>query len=75
MSEHVGHLVEVTGTIIDEAAPKPDGAPAELSNPQSPPAQNPPTSAAPVQTERPKAEHTINVRTIRMIGENCSPKN
>lgn len=75
MSEHVGRMVEVTGTIIDEAAPKPSRAPAELGNPQTAPSaseQNPPRPSA-AQPAAPKAEHTLNVRSVRMIGENCTP--
>ena len=65
MSEHVGHTVEITGTLIDEAVPKPraeNAAPAEQS--AQPPSQQP----------APKSGHTMNVRTIKMIGESCAAR-
>jgi hypothetical protein len=76
MSEHVGHMVEITGTIIDEAGAQPSRPPAQLSNPQPMPPtseQNPPPPSAQPTRPAPKAEHTVNVRTIRMIGESCTP--
>ena len=65
MSEHVGHTVEITGTLIDEVAPrpKPDAA-APADQAAQPPSQQP----------APKSGHTMNVRTIKMIGENCTAR-
>jgi hypothetical protein len=64
MSEHVGHTVEITGTLIDEAVaaprPKAEAAPAEQ------------TAQPPSQQPAPKSEYTMNVRTIKMIGESCT---
>jgi hypothetical protein len=64
MSEHVDHTVEITGTLIDEAAPRPkaEAAPAE------------PTAQPPSQQPAPKSEYTMNVRTIKMIAESCTAR-
>ena len=65
MSEHVGHTVEITGTLIDEVAPKPKAdAAAPADQAAQPPSQQP----------APKSGHTMNVRTIKMIGENCTAR-
>jgi hypothetical protein len=75
LSEHVGRMVEVTGTIIDEAeAAARQSRVTPEQNPQAtPPAreQDPPRPSP--SAAQPKAEHTLNVRTVRMIGENCTP--
>ena len=62
MSEHVGHTVEITGTLVDEAAPRPK---AEADAPSA-------QSAQPPRQPAPKSGHTMNVRTIKLIGENCT---
>lgn len=82
MSEHVGHTVEITGTLIDEAAPRPnlsnEAAPRpNLTNeaaPQPKPEAGAPTNQDPkTQSQQPpKSGHTMNVRTIKMIGESCT---
>jgi hypothetical protein len=80
LSEHVGHTVEITGTLIDEVAPKPmatagEVAPKptatadEVAQPPSPQPAQPPSHQPP-----PKSGHTLNVRTIKMIGENCTAR-
>ena len=61
MSEHVGHTVEITGTLIDEVSPKPQP---EAEQATQPPSQQP----------APKSGHTMNVRTIKMIGESCAAR-
>jgi hypothetical protein len=68
MSEHVGHTVEITGTLIDEVSPKPQAQADEVS----PPAQQP--TQPPSQQPAPKSGHTMNVRTIKMIGESCAAR-
>ena len=76
MSEHVGHTVEITGTLIDEVAPKPEAKADEVS----PKPQAKAEAAAPVEQSAqpparhpaPKSGHTMNVRTIKLIGESCS---
>ena len=70
MSEHVGRMVEITGTIVDEAKPRP-------SDPRPDPIA---TGTGGDQTSRaqavsaPKSEHTLNVRTVKTIGETCSAR-
>jgi hypothetical protein len=69
MSEHVGHMVEVTGVIVDEARPQ---TTSELNNPARTGTGGDQTSRA----QRPPAQvpspQTLNVRTVKMIGESCS---
>jgi hypothetical protein len=67
MSEHVGHTVEITGTLVDEVSPKPQEKTDEVAASQ-PPAQ------PPSQPPAPKSGHTMNVRTIKMIGESCAAR-
>ena len=69
MSEHVGHTVEITGTLVDEVAPRPKP---ETEQAAQPAPQQPPQP--PSQQPAPKSGHTMNVRTIKMIGENCTVK-
>ena len=69
MSEHVGHTVEITGTLVDEVAPRPKP---ETEQATQPAPQQPPQP--PSQQPAPKSGHTMNVRTIKMIGENCTVK-
>jgi hypothetical protein len=71
MSEHVGHTVEITGTLIDEVSPKHEAStPAEAG--VQPPAQQP--AEPPSRQAAAKSGHTLNVRTIKMIGENCTAR-
>ena len=83
MSEHVGHTVEITGTLIDEVSPKPKAQADEVSpkpkaeaaaaeSAAQAPSQQP--AQPPSQQPAPKSGHTLNVRTIKMIGENCTAR-
>ena len=76
MSEHVGHTVEITGTLIDEVAPKPKAKGDEVAPGPKPETAAPATQAAqpPSQQPAPKSGHSMNVRTIKMIGENCTAR-
>jgi hypothetical protein len=71
LSEHVGHKVEITGTLVDEHAPNP----ALADGPKPSDAR---TGSAGDQTQRERearsqtrAEHTLNVRTVKMVAEKC----
>ena len=71
LSEHVGHKVEITGTLVDEHAPEP--APAHGPKPS-----DARTGSAGDQTQREReakpqtrAEHALNVRTVKMVAEKC----
>ena len=71
LSEHVGHKVEITGTLVDEHAPQP----ALADGPKPSDAR---TGSAGDQTQRERevkpqvrAEHTLNVRTVKMVAEKC----
>ena len=71
LSEHVGHKVEITGTLVDEHAPQP--APADGPKPS-----DARTGSAGDQTQREReakpqtrAEHALNVRTVKMVAEKC----
>jgi hypothetical protein len=71
LSEHVGHKVEITGTLVDEHAP----TPALADGPKPSDAR---TGSAGDQTQREReakpqtrAEHTLNVRTVKMVAEKC----
>ena len=65
MSEHVGHTVEITGTLVDEVAPRPKPEAAAPANQAGQP---------PSQQPAPKSGHSMNVRTLKMIGENCTAR-
>ncbi len=60
LTEHVGHTIEVTGTVSDK-----DKADRGAST-------TPPDSASP----RPSASSgpTVEVRTVKMVSETCTPK-
>jgi hypothetical protein len=69
LSEHVGHKVEITGTLIDEV--KPTAGPAAIEAAR--------TGTGGDQTSRrgeakpqETPEQTINVRTVKMIADQCS---
>ena len=71
LSEHVGHKVEITGTLVDEHAPQP----AVADGPKPSDAR---TGSAGDQTQREReakpqtrAEHALNVRTVKMVDEKC----
>jgi hypothetical protein len=71
LSEHVGHKVEITGTLVDEHAPQP----ALADGPKPSDAR---TGSAGDQTQREReakpqtrAEHALNVRTVKMVAEKC----
>jgi hypothetical protein len=73
LSEHVGHKVEVTGTLVDEHEPNP----ALADGPKPSDAR---TGSAGDQTQREReakpqtrAEHALNVRTVKMVAEKCEP--
>jgi hypothetical protein len=71
LSEHVGHSVELTGVIIDE----PDQpAPPPNRNDRSPAPSTASQSGKPQQLQRPAPDspQTLNVRTVKMIEENCT---
>jgi hypothetical protein len=74
MSEHVGHTVEITGTLIDEVAPKPQPKADEVAPRPKAEAAAPSEQSAqpPSRQPAPKSGNTMNVRTIKMIGESCS---
>ena len=72
MSEHVGHTVEITGTLIDEVAPKPKAQADEVAPRPKPETEQ--GAQPPSQQPAPKSGHTMNVRTIKMIDENCTVK-
>jgi len=59
LSEHVGHTVEVTGT-ISEKADKGMGSP------------TPADPAAPKPSATAKADPTFSVRTVKMVSATCS---
>ena len=71
LSEHVGHSVELTGVIIDEPAPPPSGRDDRPATPSTPL-----QSGTPQQLQRPAPDspQTLNVRTVKMIEENCAGK-
>ena len=69
LSEHVGHMVEITGVIIDEVLPRPS---ASMPDPVTTGTGGDQTSRTPQPPPTPKSEHTLNVRTVKMIGENCT---
>ncbi len=71
LSEHVGHKVEITGTLVDEHAP--GAAPADGPRPT-----DARVGSAGDQTQREReakpqtrAEHTLTVRTVKMVAEKC----
>ncbi len=71
LSEHVGHKVEITGTLVDEHPPQP----ALADGPKPSDAR---TGSAGDQTQREReakpqtrAEHALNVRTVKMVAEKC----
>ena len=66
MSEHLGHTVEITGFIVDEAQPRPSALPDPVA-----------TGTGGDRTSRtqppaPKTQHTLNVRTVKLIEEGCA---
>ena len=71
LSEHVGHSVELTGVIIDEPAAPPSGRDDRPATPSTPL-----QSGTPQQLQRPAPDspQTLNVRTVKMIEENCAGK-
>ena len=71
LSEHVGHKVEITGTLVDEHAPEP----AVADGPRQSDAR---IGSGGDQTQREReakpqtrAEHALNVRTVKMVAEKC----
>jgi hypothetical protein len=70
LNEHVGHSVELTGVIIDEPAPPPD------RDDRSPSPSTTSQSGKPQQLQHPAPDspQTLNVRTVKMIEENCTGK-
>jgi hypothetical protein len=61
LSEHVGHTVEVTGTISDKAA----SGSSTPSDPAARPSAGAQTSAS--------AQTALNVRNVRMVSATCTP--
>jgi hypothetical protein len=61
LSEHVGHTIEVTGTISDKAA----SGSAAPSDPAARPSAGAQTSAS--------AQTALNVRNVRMVSATCTP--
>ena len=68
MSEHVGHTVEITGFIVDEAQPRPSAIP----DPVATGTGGDQTSRTQPPAPAPKTQHTLNVRTVKMIEEGCA---
>jgi len=60
LSDHVGHTVEVSGTIADKA----DKAPS-ATDPAAPAARPAPAAGA---------QASLNVRNVRMIAASCTPQ-
>ena len=73
LSEHVGHKVEITGTLIDEAGAKPTAGPAAIAAAERTGTGGDRTSrTGEARTPPTKPEQTLNVRTVKMIADRCN---
>ena len=70
LSEHLGHKVEITGTLIDEATPDPTAGPAAIANARTGTGGDQ-TSRTGEATSPSRPEQTLNVRTVKMIADKC----
>ena len=68
LSEHVGHTVEITGTLIDEATPIAGPAATAAARTGTGGDQTSRTGEAKSQA---KPEQRLNVRTMKMIADRC----
>jgi hypothetical protein len=69
MSENVGHTVEITGVLVDEAQPRPT---VPTPDPVATGTGGDQTSRTKSPQQTPKSEQTLNVRTVKMLEEGCT---
>ena len=68
MSEHIGHTVEITGVLDDEARTRPSATP----DPVSTGTGGDQTSRTKSPQPAPKSEQTLNVRSVKTLEESCA---
>ena len=68
LREHVGHKVEITGTLIDE--PKPGAGPAGIAAERMGTGGDR-TSRSEQAKKRAQTQHTVDVRTVKMLADTC----
>jgi hypothetical protein len=67
----VGHKVEITGTLIDEAGAKPTAGAAASTAERTGTGGDQTSRTGEAKTQTTKPEQTLNVRTVKMIADRC----